>query len=388
MPGHKGKWSVAEHGTFLDVVAALSLQTVVDPTLEQAQLVARRFTGRSAKSRNIGCTQYTRVEFLLNKNKNKIKIKIKSKSKNKNKMTTMEQQRLQQQCLQAGTRQDLCAEQPAASSQQPEASSKQPAARHSDQNNQNHCATVSGFLLSKNNQSNHTQGIMARSLECINWRDAATSPDVAQYLRKGVLYRGGVIAYCSWESVGSPRTVINLRPEEDDPRAWPQVPALTGWVHLPADAQAERYESTDPVVRDWLHEVLRALADCETPALVHCRSGKDRTGVVVGGLLAALGAPREVIAADWASVPGTDPVNIAMCLDGFMTQRGGGKTHNSANRGGGAKNRGGRGGGNRGGRGGGGNPAPPISLSGCIDMGAYLRDAALVSQLQEKFGTH
>ncbi|KAH3731520.1 hypothetical protein Pelo_17650 [Pelomyxa schiedti] len=49
MPGHKGKWSVAEHGTFLDVVAALSLQTVVDPTLEQAQLVARRFTGRSAK---------------------------------------------------------------------------------------------------------------------------------------------------------------------------------------------------------------------------------------------------------------------------------------------------------------------------------------------------
>lgn len=36
------------------------------------------------------------------------------------------------------------------------------------------------------------------------------------------------------------------------------------------------------------------------PALVHCTAGKDRTGVVVALILAALGVPDEVIAADYA----------------------------------------------------------------------------------------
>jgi protein-tyrosine phosphatase len=36
------------------------------------------------------------------------------------------------------------------------------------------------------------------------------------------------------------------------------------------------------------------------PALVHCSAGKDRTGVVVALLLAVLGVPDEVIAADYA----------------------------------------------------------------------------------------
>jgi len=36
------------------------------------------------------------------------------------------------------------------------------------------------------------------------------------------------------------------------------------------------------------------------PALVHCSAGKDRTGVVIGLVLAVLGVPDEVIAADYS----------------------------------------------------------------------------------------
>ena len=36
------------------------------------------------------------------------------------------------------------------------------------------------------------------------------------------------------------------------------------------------------------------------PALVHCSAGKDRTGIVIGLILAVLGVPDEVIAVDYA----------------------------------------------------------------------------------------
>jgi protein-tyrosine phosphatase len=47
-------------------------------------------------------------------------------------------------------------------------------------------------------------------------------------------------------------------------------------------------------------EVLRRLSDPDNlPALLHCTAGKDRTGVAVALLLAALGVPDEVIIADY-----------------------------------------------------------------------------------------
>jgi protein-tyrosine phosphatase len=48
------------------------------------------------------------------------------------------------------------------------------------------------------------------------------------------------------------------------------------------------------------------------PALVHCSAGKDRTGIVVAMILAVLGVPDDVIAADYAMSGGyLDPTQTA-----------------------------------------------------------------------------
>jgi protein-tyrosine phosphatase len=48
------------------------------------------------------------------------------------------------------------------------------------------------------------------------------------------------------------------------------------------------------------------------PALVHCSAGKDRTGIVIAMVLAVLGVPDELIAADYAlSGSYLDPANTA-----------------------------------------------------------------------------
>ena len=48
------------------------------------------------------------------------------------------------------------------------------------------------------------------------------------------------------------------------------------------------------------------------PALVHCSAGKDRTGVVIALVLAVLGVPDEIIAADYALSGGyLDPRNVS-----------------------------------------------------------------------------
>ena len=140
-------------------------------------------------------------------------------------------------------------------------------------------------------------------------------------------------------------TVINFRPETDDPR-W-QEPHGVQYIHIPADSAAENYESSNPVVKKWVYNVLSVLADekqSPSPILMHCRSGRDRTGVIVAALLTTLGATREIIEPDWLSVPGTKPELTKQCLDGFVHKK-----------------------------------------SKQMDMKQYLRDSALISKLICRF---
>jgi protein-tyrosine phosphatase len=47
--------------------------------------------------------------------------------------------------------------------------------------------------------------------------------------------------------------------------------------------------------------VAAVVADGPAPVLVHCTAGKDRTGMVVAVLLAAVGAQREAVVADYVA---------------------------------------------------------------------------------------
>ena len=56
-------------------------------------------------------------------------------------------------------------------------------------------------------------------------------------------------------------------------------------------------------------EMIRRMAAGSTPCIIHCSAGKDRTGVAVAILLAALGVPREDIVANYvisASIAGLE----------------------------------------------------------------------------------
>jgi len=46
-------------------------------------------------------------------------------------------------------------------------------------------------------------------------------------------------------------------------------------------------------------EMIAAIADGASPCIIHCSAGKDRTGMAVALLLAALGVPRETIVEDY-----------------------------------------------------------------------------------------
>ena len=106
------------------------------------------------------------------------------------------------------------------------------------------------------------------------------------------------------------QTVLDLRTQaeaETAPSAIDGVPArLTHISILTGDLQALPLE-LDAIYRYVIDECSGAIADAikvlaapgAFPALVHCSAGKDRTGIVIALILAVLGVPDEVIAADY-----------------------------------------------------------------------------------------
>jgi protein-tyrosine phosphatase len=83
------------------------------------------------------------------------------------------------------------------------------------------------------------------------------------------------------------RSIPLLAYEEDDPT--PFV-GLVGMYRRILDERGEH-----------LVQVVRAVIDPDgTPVAIGCAAGKDRTGVAIAIILAALGVPRELIVADYA----------------------------------------------------------------------------------------
>jgi protein-tyrosine phosphatase len=64
-------------------------------------------------------------------------------------------------------------------------------------------------------------------------------------------------------------------------------------------ASKKNYAATARALRPRVRELVQAIVDGQTPALLHCTAGKDRTGVLVALLLEALGVPEEIVVADY-----------------------------------------------------------------------------------------
>ena len=130
---------------------------------------------------------------------------------------------------------------------------------------------------------------------CVNFRD------VGEYLElitgkalipQGRLLRGGSIDHVKTHGeIDHAATIINLRNGEDV-HTWD-----IDYLHFPMANKVEKYDTSQNEVRRWLNQIIRSLENpkLRLPVLVHCLSGKDRTGIVVAALLLIQGIDREVI---------------------------------------------------------------------------------------------
>jgi protein-tyrosine phosphatase len=151
---------------------------------------------------------------------------------------------------------------------------------------------------------------------CPNLRDLGGYPGAGgrttrwrTLLRSGSLRPAGADAAGALAEYGL-RTVIDLRTAAEADRAPspPGIAARTMLVPLLGPGVRGLPPGLEPVYRyvieergDEVGSAVSALArPGALPALVHCAAGKDRTGIVIGLVLAVLGVPDEIIAADYA----------------------------------------------------------------------------------------
>ncbi len=147
-----------------------------------------------------------------------------------------------------------------------------------------------------------------------NVRDVGGMPARGGRTRSGVLLRSGQLNGATAQGAATLRErvrhIVDLRDGEEVAAEPSGVPGPQT-THLPLFLGSVRsfFESDTSLEDLYLHlleesglrlvEAVRIIAAGE-PTLVHCTVGKDRTGVTVALALAAVGADREAIVADYA----------------------------------------------------------------------------------------
>lgn len=151
----------------------------------------------------------------------------------------------------------------------------------------------------------------------VNFRDVGGLPAGAFVTRDGVLFRSGNLAQLSDDGRGALsalglRRIVDLR-EDDELRRDPSlidglgIDTVRAPLFLGSTASffahdvslAEMYRGLVDDAADRIVEVVRAVL-VDQPVLVHCTVGKDRTGVTVALILAAVGVEEEAVIADYA----------------------------------------------------------------------------------------
>ncbi len=153
---------------------------------------------------------------------------------------------------------------------------------------------------------------------CPNFRDVGELVNIIaeeKIICERILFRGGRIDFIhSLEEVGAPQTIINLRKGPD-----PAFPAKQ--FHFPAQDDVENYDSSNRHVQRWIISVIEKLAEdeCPVPILIHCASGRDRTGIVVASLLLAIGVPAFIVEDEYLFSEGTSAENFNIFMNGSET---------------------------------------------------------------------
>ena len=174
--------------------------------------------------------------------------------------------------------------------------------------------------MSKEISPPHVPAPAIRADGLMNWRDIggvdtglSTEP-----IKHGLAYRSDSLGNLSPRAVEQLRSrgiglVIDLRSEHEvEQHGRLSDPSIT-WLHLPMggpswfsdkvlteeDPMAELYRSMTTQMAPTLVKVLDTVASTEIPLVIHCTSGKDRTGVAAALLQTALGVDDEVIAAEY-----------------------------------------------------------------------------------------
>ena len=130
---------------------------------------------------------------------------------------------------------------------------------------------------------------------CVNFRDVGeflTLITGEVLIPHGRRFRGGRIDHVKTHAeISKVRAVINLRNGED------YHAFEAEYLHFPMANKVEKYDTTQKEVRQWLNRIVRTFEspDMHFPVLVHCLSGKDRTGIVIAALLLLTGIEEEVI---------------------------------------------------------------------------------------------
>lgn len=138
-----------------------------------------------------------------------------------------------------------------------------------------------------------------RPSNCVNFRDVGEFVNVIagkSLLPRNRLLRGGRLNLVeSAAEIGNPGTIINLRRGHD------LNTFGADYFQLSIANNLETYDTADKQVRRWLNQVAKVFED-ETrryPVMLHCTSGKDRTGVAVAALLKLLGIPEAIIVEEY-----------------------------------------------------------------------------------------
>ena len=135
-----------------------------------------------------------------------------------------------------------------------------------------------------------------------------------EIMNEGVLYRGGTVNKLADESeLPDVKTVLNLSTEEDN--VFPSKKQL----YIPAIDSAGNYLTLNGTVRGWINKVVVSICEDETfPLLLHCRYGKDRTGIITALLLLAIGIEHSVIIEEYMQTEGlTSDGDVRLALKEF-----------------------------------------------------------------------